>query len=178
MFADIAPHDAAGVLRHEWLNSRGAIARFDRQTIEIRLIDTQECAAADMAVARAIVAVVRTLYDGLWLDPAILENQDGDRLAAILWACVHDGEGAIIEDREFLGVLLPDPRPCSARELWWRLLERCQHRIDDPLAVILERGTLARRLLQAGGPYPSRQSLRRTYAELCHCLAQGRSFRP
>ena len=36
-------YDPEGVLRHEWLNARGAIARFDRNTIEIRVLDVQEC---------------------------------------------------------------------------------------------------------------------------------------
>ena len=29
IYADLAPHDPEGVLRHEWVNARGAIARFD-----------------------------------------------------------------------------------------------------------------------------------------------------
>ena len=35
---DLAPHDPEGVLRHEWVNARGAIARFDRMAIEIRVL--------------------------------------------------------------------------------------------------------------------------------------------
>jgi hypothetical protein len=31
------------VLRHEWVNARGAIARFDRSAIEIRVLDVAEC---------------------------------------------------------------------------------------------------------------------------------------
>src|SRR4030095_13291601 len=63
MYDAIASLDPEGVLRHEWLNSRGAIARFDRNAIEIRLADTQECPRADIAVAHAICAVVKMLYD-------------------------------------------------------------------------------------------------------------------
>ncbi|MCZ7598158.1 MAG: glutamate-cysteine ligase family protein [Gammaproteobacteria bacterium] len=40
MYADIAPHDPDGILQEEWLNSRGAIARFDRNAIEIRVLDS------------------------------------------------------------------------------------------------------------------------------------------
>src|SRR5205823_857916 len=53
IYQDIAPHDPRGVLRHEWLNSRGAIARFDRHAIEIRVADAQECPLADVAIAAA-----------------------------------------------------------------------------------------------------------------------------
>ncbi|HEV7618244.1 MAG TPA: glutamate-cysteine ligase family protein [Burkholderiaceae bacterium] len=62
MYRDIAPHDPQHILQHEWLNSRGAIARFDRNAIEIRVIDTQECPQADLAIAAATVAVVEALY--------------------------------------------------------------------------------------------------------------------
>jgi Zn finger protein HypA/HybF involved in hydrogenase expression len=59
--ADIAPHDPDGVLDPLFLNSRGAIARFDRNAIEIRTIDIQECPAADLGVIAAVVALVRRL---------------------------------------------------------------------------------------------------------------------
>src|SRR5690606_34786160 len=54
IYRDLAPLDPAGTLRHEWVNARGAIARFDRSAIEIRLLDTQECPAADIAVAALV----------------------------------------------------------------------------------------------------------------------------
>ena len=43
IYADLAPLDPAGTLRHEWVNARGCIARFDRMALEIRLLDVQEC---------------------------------------------------------------------------------------------------------------------------------------
>ena len=64
MYQDIAPRDPRGVLRHEWLNSRGAIARFDRHAIEIRVADAQECPLADVAIAAAVSAAVESLYRG------------------------------------------------------------------------------------------------------------------
>ena len=36
IYSDLEPLDPEGVLRHEWVNARGAIARFDRGTVEIR----------------------------------------------------------------------------------------------------------------------------------------------
>jgi glutamate---cysteine ligase / carboxylate-amine ligase len=36
IYRDIAPFDPKGILQEEWLNSRGAMSRWDRQTIEIR----------------------------------------------------------------------------------------------------------------------------------------------
>src|SRR5262249_995233 len=63
IFADIAPHDPQGILRHEWLNARGAIARFSRNTIEIRVMDVQECPLADVALCAVVVALLQLLTE-------------------------------------------------------------------------------------------------------------------
>lgn len=47
----------------EWVNSRGAIFRFDRDAIEIRLMDEQECIKIDVAVSCYIRALLRGLLD-------------------------------------------------------------------------------------------------------------------
>ena len=57
MYRDIAPFDTDKILCHEWLNSRGAIARFDRHAIEIRVLDVQDVPAVDIAICEVIVAV-------------------------------------------------------------------------------------------------------------------------
>ena len=44
MYMAIRDKDHRNILQEEWLNSRGAIARFDRNAIEIRIIDIQESA--------------------------------------------------------------------------------------------------------------------------------------
>jgi len=72
MFQAIKPHDPQQVLQHEWLNARGAIARFDRSAIEIRILDMQECPLADLAIATLIIHTLQALVDGLWIDPAHL----------------------------------------------------------------------------------------------------------
>ncbi|MBC7792496.1 MAG: glutamate--cysteine ligase, partial [Clostridia bacterium] len=56
IYADIAPLDQDGILQDEFLNARGAIARFGRGSIEIRVLDTQECPKADMAIIALTVA--------------------------------------------------------------------------------------------------------------------------
>ena len=42
--------------------------------------------------------------------------------------------------------------------------------------LILEQGTLARRIHRAAGPVPDRDRLAAGYRRLCECLAAGRSF--
>ncbi|MGB7843027.1 MAG: glutamate-cysteine ligase family protein, partial [Salinimicrobium sp.] len=55
----IRPFDEEHILDHHFLNSRGAIARFDRKAIEIRVIDLQECPKADVAIAVFIIEVLK-----------------------------------------------------------------------------------------------------------------------
>jgi len=47
------------ILNKEWLNSRGAVFRFDRKAIEIRIMDEQECVKADVALSCFIRASLR-----------------------------------------------------------------------------------------------------------------------
>lgn len=60
----IAPHDPEHLLNHFFLNSRGAIARFDRGAIEIRLVDIQECPNADIAIVEMEIAALKAIANG------------------------------------------------------------------------------------------------------------------
>jgi gamma-glutamyl:cysteine ligase YbdK (ATP-grasp superfamily) len=51
IYRDLDAIPEAARLHHEWVNSRGAIVRFSRDSIEIRVLDTQECVAMDVANA-------------------------------------------------------------------------------------------------------------------------------
>ena len=179
MYRDIAPHDPDGLLQFEWLNSRGAIARFDRHAIEIRLIDTQEQPAADLAIAALVVSVVERLYRGA---DAVLDAADAidtDLLAAILRQCVKDGENARIDNPDYLRVFgITDSRP-SAGDVWRTLAKASARQIAphrDALDVILNEGTLASRLLRSVGPDVNAKTLLAAYRRLCDCLAHGRMF--
>jgi gamma-glutamyl:cysteine ligase YbdK (ATP-grasp superfamily) len=47
------------LLYKDWVNSRGAIFRFDRKAIEIRVMDEQECVKSDVALSCFIRALLR-----------------------------------------------------------------------------------------------------------------------
>jgi hypothetical protein len=49
------------LLHKDWVNSRGAIFRFDRKAIEIRIMDEQECIKSDVALSCFIRALLRGL---------------------------------------------------------------------------------------------------------------------
>ncbi len=180
MYAAIAPHDPDGILQHEWLNSRGAIARFDRNAIEIRVLDIQECPQMDLAIAAATVGLVRALYDGRTVDTDTQLAVPTETLAELLLAATDSAEQAHVTDRALLRCLGWDGPPVTLQVLWRHLLSSL---IDLPdgewlhsLWHILDHGPLARRLLAATGPEPDRARLLRVYGALCDCLAQGRAF--
>ncbi len=178
---DLALLDTDGVLRDEWCNSRGCIARFSRGSVEIRVLDVQECPAADLAIAALIVAVLRELAGG---PQDSLRALDTERLSRTLLATTRDADHAVIDDADYLRALGGPPGPCSAMALWRHLWMRALGSSSEltthlrPLQTIMARGPLARRILSATGPRPDAASVRSVYAELARCLAEGRMFRP
>lgn len=179
MYAAIAPFDTANVLRYEWLNARGAIPRFDRNALEVRVIDLQECPQADLAIAAATGAVVRALYD------AELPELATKRLVKVFQRCIRDGEQTIIDDVDYLSALGFPERRAQARDLWQHLIETHLAASSDyashwqaPLNTILRQGTLARRILAAVGRNFSHPALEAVYRELCSCLQRGELFTP
>jgi len=49
------------ILHKDWVNSRGAIFRFERNAVEIRVMDEQECIKSDVAASCFIRALLRGL---------------------------------------------------------------------------------------------------------------------
>ncbi|MCB9896948.1 MAG: glutamate--cysteine ligase [Planctomycetes bacterium] len=183
IYADMKELDPEGVLRFEFINARGAIARFDRYAIEIRVLDIQECPAADIAVASAIIAVLRALVAETWM---VLEQQkswDTLRLAAIFDAVTETSDRTRIDDADYCGAFGVAPGT-AARVLWRALLDAVWPKGSEGdlawrpwIDAILEHGTLAHRIVAATGDRPDRAKLHAVYGELCDCLHEGRGFR-
>lgn len=184
MYRAIAPQDPDGMLQEEWLNSRGAIARFERDTIEIRLLDIQETPQADLAILSALVALLQALVAERWQPLPDQQRWSVAALEPILLAAIRDGEAALIENADYLAVFGYPGRRASAGELWQHLVatllpESASNRPTLAiLATLLQQGTLSRRLLRVLGPRPARERIRELYQALCDCLQQGRLFLP
>jgi glutamate---cysteine ligase / carboxylate-amine ligase len=180
MYADIAPHDPEGVLRHEWLNSRGAIARFERDAIEIRVIDTQEAPVVDLAIAAAVAHLAQGFSSGELADFERQARLPVATLADVFQRSLRHAEQTPVEDADYLAVLgMPGAR-ASVLEIWQALLERRPPALDAAaraaLDHILRHGPLSRRMLAFAGAEPSRARLQALARELTLCLEQGRSF--
>ncbi len=164
---------------HEWTNARGAIARFDRMAIEIRLIDAQECAASDLAMAAAVTGVVRGLVEERWSSGAEQRGWASAPLASLFARSLRDGPRTEVDPE--LARVFGAPGPLSLAALWRRLVEETfqgPQELSAALQVVLDQGTLAERILAACEATPDRARLREVYGALCDSLAAGRPFRP
>jgi gamma-glutamyl:cysteine ligase YbdK (ATP-grasp superfamily) len=179
LYDALAPHDPEGLLRHEFANARGAIARFDRLAIEIRVLDLQECPAADLAIAQATVALVRALCEARWVPVARLHELETHALAELLQRTIRDASRAEIYEPEVLAVL-GRREPTTARELWSGLIEELLGDAADetlaPLRVIVREGTLAERMVARVGSTPTEAALVELCEELSDCLEAGRQL--
>jgi len=165
MYRDIAALDPAGLLQEEWLNARGAIARFDRGAIEIRVVDVQECPAADLAVVMLVWRFIERYLDRF----EAIRNADTTRLARLLDRASEEGGRARTD-----GIL--EYGTCRRiSDIWIGLYEDggplSDVQADAAARVILEHGNLSERILKSEAP------LIQTYSKLADCLASGAVFR-
>lgn len=185
IYADLKLRDPEGVLLEEWANARGAIARFDRMAIEIRVLDTQECPQADLAIAAAASALARALCDeSTGLAGALAQRAFPTHALADIFdrTLTHAGD-AIIDDRDYLELFGCGEKSIAARELWrglmggiWSEGRMDRQHFGQYIDVILEQGCLARRIREAAGNEPDRAQLAQIYRKLSVCLAEGRQF--
>lgn len=185
LFKALRPHDKEGLLRHEWINARGAVARFEARSLDIRVLDSQECPAADLAVAALVAAAVRAVAAETWLDFSEQTRWEAGPLAEILETVARDAQSAVVANPDYLWALgLTNRRSCSAGEIWLHLTkaalptEGFDPDWGKPLEIILTRGSLAARLMEALAGDFRRGRLREVYARLCACLEHNESFLP
>ncbi len=177
----MAPYDTEKVMDHHFANSRGAIARFDRGAIEIRVIDIQECPGADLAVAELIVTVLKAMANGRWVSSYLHRAWSENDLLPIFLHVIKDAGNAVIANRDYLIMFgLMKQEQMSAQKIWQHLFvevygdlsEGCRQHI----AHILEHGCLAARILAHTGKEPSHEKLVSVYSELANCLEEDKAF--
>ena len=177
MYDAIKPYDTDGALQHEWLNSRGAIARFCRDTIEIRVLDIQECPRADIEIAQAVIYVLEQLvHEQMWSPVKTWSRFPNNQLADLFHACVANGDEAVIDNLSYLKIFGID-RPLRANELWRYLLtDFLAGKEKEPLELILRKGPLARRMIRFYKKNESKHGLQDLCHKLSYCLAHGELF--
>ncbi|HEX6927195.1 MAG TPA: glutamate-cysteine ligase family protein [Longimicrobiaceae bacterium] len=188
MYRALDALEDAGALRHEFFNARGAVFKFSRRSMELRVLDTQECVRMDVAIAvfaRAVLrAVTRALRAGrLELPPHALLVDDfhatiGAGSEARVWAMHLAGTS----DRDNEG-------KASVRDVLRGLLERARRdaRRDegeylDLAERIIASGSLSERIRDALLPLTHdddafTEAARRVYIELADCLDANEPWR-
>ncbi|MCA8914401.1 MAG: glutamate--cysteine ligase [Planctomycetes bacterium] len=185
IWAETAPFDPDGNLEGEYANARGAIARFDRMAIEIRVLDIQECPEADIAIAAAIKGVLQALTEGRWMPMEELSNVGVEPLAELFKRACVTGENTVISDRDYLAGLGLQADSASIGEVWDSLIDatmpaggKARKQWRTALGHIRTKGTLATRIRAAAGKDPKRERLSAIYHELARCLSEGQLFDP
>ncbi|PWJ37039.1 glutamate-cysteine ligase family protein [Fibrobacter succinogenes] len=189
----IAPYDTEHLLNHFFLNSRGAIARFDRGAIEIRLVDIQECPNADIAIVELEMATLKAIVNGKFAGNThtlkeyreFLRNFDTTRLAELLTKTTKDAENAVIDWPEFLAVFGMDSAntpaaPVTAGDIWKHIYSVVKNNLTEVsqsfMEKMLERGTLSSALYKALGDAPTHEAFVTEYKKLADCLAHNRLY--
>jgi carboxylate-amine ligase len=183
--ADIAPYDPGEELNAIWVNSRGAIPRFDRGSIEIRVMDIQECPAADLAALTLVIETIKAFARNEFANLEAQMKWKTELLAQIFDQTIRSGQLAILDNAEYLALFDFPTSKASASELWQHildyLLKNGNPALDfykKELNILTTEGTLAFRIVKAIGKEQSSEKIADVYRKLCDCLANNTMFLP
>ncbi len=180
MYRDISALDPKGILQFEWLNSRAAIPKFEYMALEIRILDPQECVNADIAIAKAIHAILKSWHESgsqLHLEKICPTK----KLKAVYEQAIKYGLDVEINDGDLLEQWqLPKKQSMTLRDVWSLLIERVSKELDpasqQALEHILQHGNLSERILTACQNDFSREKLTTIYRQLGDCLVQNKQY--
>ena len=169
-----------GAIRHEFFNTRGAILRFARRAMEVRVLDTQECVKMDVAVAVFVRAALRHLTQRVARDR--VELPEHAVLVEDFRACIRDGSAARVR-APHLDVERDADGTAEARAVLRHLLAGARRTVrrDETAFLelaerVIETGTLSERIRAALAPVADAddetftEAARRIYIELIDCL--------
>ena len=151
--------------------------------LEIRVLDTQECPAIDIAYARVIIAALKALCEEKWCTLPELQGWETQELARAFTSVTERGERAEISRRAYLNALGISRSSANVHEIWGHLAELAaetgalDRRAETALEHYLHHGSLATRIEAALPAEPRLDEIRRVYHRLCTCLQTGLSFR-
>lgn len=176
----IAPFDTEKILDQHFLNSRGAIARFDRKAIEIRVIDLQECPKADVAIAVLIVEVLKLFVSEELIALEDQKNWHENGLFEILDTVIKSGEETVVNNLPYLDIF-DISEPVIVREIWRKLFDMVEENIPEHYAEvilnILKNGSLSTRIINSLNNDLSEETIKKVYRKLGNCLSKNEIFR-
>ncbi|MCU0726448.1 MAG: glutamate-cysteine ligase family protein [Planctomycetes bacterium] len=179
MFRAVDRLPDASAIRHEFLNARAAVFKFTRESMEVRVLDMQECVRMDVAIAAFTRGALKGLSRALLSRKLELPNHGplvADFRESILRGtrarvfAPHlpiprepDGKGEV---RDALRALLAIARKATRPE---------DHLYLDLVAKVIEAGNLSERISAALLPFMESdddytEAARRLYIRLSDCL--------
>jgi hypothetical protein len=162
------------LIRYEWVNSRGAIMRFDRSAMEVRVLDLQECPKMDVAIAAFVRGALASMSQRILA--GTLQLPERRLLLADYRRTVADGRPARVSTQ-----LLRGKRSArTARAMLEGLLDDAALHLsaaEQPYLGLVEqrlaRGNLAERILARVdriGRARRHEAIVDLYGELATCL--------
>ncbi len=178
MYAAVDKLPKARAIRHEFLNARGAVIKASRDSMEVRVIDTQECVRMDLAMAVFTRSALEALSGEL--EAARIVLPDHDLLVQDLHAAIYRGSQAEVHAPHLGGPGGGERMPMRVAlgrlyELAQRVVRRDEADLLALLAPAVERGSLSERILERLTPHVSddeafTDEARRIYVQLSDCL--------
>ncbi len=184
MYAAVDRLPDAEALRAEFLNARGAVFKASRASMELRILDVQECVAMDMAIACFVRRALRDLAQDL----SSLAPADQGLLERDLLAVATGGSRArVMAPHLPLAAQRAADGGLSAQQVLAWHLERVSHRAKDErayldrVADVVAQGSLSERILARLTPLADDESgfteaARGIYIELADCLVDNRPW--
>jgi len=178
----------SGVLRHEFFNARGAVFKFSRKAMEIRVLDMQECVKMDVAIAVFTRSVLRHLSRRILAGKLLLP--DHEHLVHDFEAVVRDGSAARVSAPMFAdAVERSADGTAGARDVLRNFLGMARKSVGkgeaeylDLASLIIESGSLSERIRDGLSPAAAdsaelMSASRTLYQELADCLQNNEPWR-
>ncbi|HEX8393831.1 MAG TPA: glutamate-cysteine ligase family protein [Longimicrobium sp.] len=180
MYAALDRLPDTGAIRHEFFNARGAVFKFSRRAMEVRVLDTQECVRMDVAIASFVRSALKHLT-GRVADGKV-DLPDHAVLVQDFRACIRDGSRARVHAPHLDAPRGPDGL-CDVRDVLDALLSSARRSVRrdeahylDLVGRVIRTGTLSERIRAELAPVADAddetftEAARRIYIELIECL--------
>jgi gamma-glutamyl:cysteine ligase YbdK (ATP-grasp superfamily) len=183
MYAALDRLPDAGAIRYDFFNARGAVFKFHRRAMEVRVLDTQECVKMDVAVAVFVRSALKHLSARVRAGRVVLPPHE--LLVHDFRACIRDGSQALVT-APHLGMEGPVPARDALRVLLEgarRAVRRDEAHYLDLAGRMIETGTLSEHIRAELAPFAGAddeqftEAARHIYIELMDCLEANEPWR-
>ena len=170
----------AQAIRHEFFNARGAVFKFSRRAMEVRVLDTQECPKMDVAVAAFVRAALKFLTSRILAGK--IELPPHELLVEDFRACIRHGSAALVSAPHF-AVDRDETGRADVRAVLRQVMEGARKAARkseagylDLVARVIETGSLSECIRASLLPFADApdedftEAARRAYIELMDCL--------